>query len=484
MFHSVSVDLWSMNIEQLRRETTAMLIPNNRSQLGQYFTPQVVAELMVSFFNESEGVANLLEPSAGVGNLIDAFMSRFASITKSITAIELDPIPYQALDQYLKVFKENSSVQSINTDFVDWGLESYYQSKTKFTHIVLNPPYKKIGGDSKYRRALSQVTCDHVNIYTGFIALCILLLEQDGEVVAIVPRSFCNGLYFRDFRRFLLGRICLNRIHTFESRTSSFSDDGVLQENVILHLSKRPQTETIIVSQTTSSIAIVDNERIVPFSKIVDIKDKYLFIHIPTEDGGELAYSNSLNQLGLEVSTGPVVDYRVNAYLRDHASSHSYPLIYPIHFNGISIDFPKEKARANFLEVSNDTKASFWPTGFYTVVRRLSSKEERRRIVAKVVTPSSIEAEQLAFENHINVYHQNKRGIDKYLAFGLAAYLSTSKVDSYFRSFNGSTQVNATDLRKLKYPSLEVLRSIGLVVESQASLDVVFVDSLFKGYEG
>lgn len=36
-----------------------------------------------------------------------------------------------------------------------------------------------------------------------------------------------------------------------------------------------------------------------------------------------------------------------------------------------------------------------------------------------------------------------------------------SAVDENFRRFNGHTQVNATDLRLMKYPSLEALIALG-----------------------
>ena len=59
----------------------------------------------------------------------------------------------------------------------------------------------------------------------------------------------------------------------------------------------------------------------------------------------------------------------------------------------------------------------------------------------------------LGFENHLNVFHEDKRGLPENLAHGLAAFLNTTAVDDHFRRFNGHTQVNATDLRLMKYPS-------------------------------
>jgi hypothetical protein len=43
---------------------------------------------------------------------------------------------------------------------------------------------------------------------------------------------------------------------------------------------------------------------------------------------------------------------------------------------------------------------------------------------------------------------------------GLARYLNSQTVDTYFRTFSGHTQVNATDLRNLFYPSLAQLEAL------------------------
>ncbi len=48
------------------------------------------------------------------------------------------------------------------------------------------------------------------------------------------------------------------------------------------------------------------------------------------------------------------------------------------------------------------------------------------------------------------------------MAAGLACFLNSTVLDNYFRVFSGHTQVNATDLRNMKYPSGDRLRALGM----------------------
>lgn len=85
---------------------------------------------------------------------------------------------------------------------------------------------------------MSYAGIETVNLYSGFMALALDLLKEGGELVAIIPRSFCNGPYYKAFREKILKDSSIQRIHVFDSRTDAFSDDGVLQENIIIHLIK------------------------------------------------------------------------------------------------------------------------------------------------------------------------------------------------------------------------------------------------------
>ena len=128
--------------------------------------------------------------------------------------------------------------QVIEGDFVEEAAEQIRRQECRYTHAILNPPYKKIGSKSRERATLASVGIETVNLYSGFLALSIELVEKEGEIVVIVPRSFCNGPYYKPFRNFMLGRASIISIHLFDALDSTFAEDDVLQENIIIHLQK------------------------------------------------------------------------------------------------------------------------------------------------------------------------------------------------------------------------------------------------------
>jgi adenine-specific DNA-methyltransferase len=127
---------------------------------------------------------------------------------------------------------------------------------------------------------------------------------------------------------------------------------------------------------------------------------------------------------------------------------------------------------------NDDTEKWLYPNGFYCVVRRFSSKEEKRRVLASVVDPAAFgDHSVLGFENHMNLFHENKHGLPEPLARGLAVFLNTTAVDEHFRRFNGHTQVNATDLKLMKYPSRDALIQLGKWAIQQGTLTQEQIDT-------
>ena len=281
----------------------------------------------------------------------------------------------------------------------------------------------------------------------------------------------------------------LRRLHVFESRSTAFADDAVLQENVILHAVKALRAPWPVTITTSSGPDDEDlSLREVGYDQLVRPDDPQRFIHIvPDELGSDVAGWMSqlpapLADLGLSVSTGRVVDFRAKPYLRDEPAPDTVPLIYPGHFSNGTIAWPKPIRKPNALVRVPATAELLVPPGVYVLVKRFSAKEERRRIVAAIYDAEQISSDPVGFENHLNYYHRDGQGLPRALARGIAAFLNSSLVDAYFRQFSGHTQVNATDLRTLPYPDRSDLERLGERVGeqqlAQQALDEVVVEEL------
>ena len=481
-------------VEQARLRISKNTDARKKSQFGQFLTSAKTASFMAGLFPPAGGNCRLLDAGAGIGSLSAAFLERWDSGSFDFESVELDAFEiddslHPHLIQTLAKYCSRSFVSTVRgVDFIhaaaDWLSGSLFaESFPKYTHVILNPPYKKINSNSAHRLALRRAGIETVNLYAAFVALAVALGAPGCQIVAIVPRSFCNGPYYRSFRDFILDRAVLRHMHLFDSRSKAFKDDEVLQENVIIYLERGGRQGAVTISTSTDdNFSDLDSHEH-PFDRIVLPGDPERFIHVPTspeKNDGELSaiIRYSLDDLGIKVSTGPVVDFRLKEHLREMPEPGTVPLLYPGHFTGNGILWPIEgMKKPNAIARNAETEKWFYPNGFYCVVRRFSSKEEKRRIVASVVDPGAFDdAPMLGFENHLNLFHENKRGLPQALTRGLATFLNTTAVDEIFRRFNGHTQVNATDLRLMKYPSRDTLIALGTWAMQQRDLTQTMID--------
>ena len=94
----------------------------------------------------------------------------------------------------------------------------------------------------------------------------------------------------------------------------------------------------------------------------------------------------------------------------------------------------------------------------------------------------ALDAAYIGFENHWNVFHIGKHGMDEDTARGLSTFLNSTVLDEHFRVFSGHTQVNATDLRNMRYPSRDQLRELGQRAKGQPN-DQATIDRLLEELE-
>lgn len=473
------------SVDFFRLDANRKIDPERRSDLGQFMTPPATARLMASMFDVEHQSITLLDAGAGVGSLTAAFVGEISARSRKpkkihATAYEIDPDLAEYLADTLRQCQktcEDTGIEFeselIRHDFIDDGVrmlrQRMFAPARQFNCAILNPPYRKINSDSQTRLVLREIGVETSNLYTGFLSVVLALLAPGGELVAITPRSFCNGPYFKPFRELLLYTLALRRIHVFDSRQVAFKDEDVLQENVIFHGVKGGGTDrSVTIASSTGPEDELVAVREIPYEQVVRPSDREHFIHIvPDELGASVAehvrsLHSTLYGLGVEVSTGRVVDFRATKFLRDHPGANTLPLIYSRNFENGYIRWPKPGGKkAQAMAVLPGIEELLVPRGTYVLVKRFSSKEENRRVVAAVYDPQRITAQHVGFENHINYCHRHGNGLPVTFAKGLAAYMNSTIVDLYFRQFNGHTQVNATDLRNLRYPTAAQLEALG-----------------------
>jgi len=453
---------------------------------GQYLTPHYVADLMASFFDDLPAAVRLIDPGAGEGALTEAVVRRACKPESGVRSIdvttyELDQVVLPELRRTLQKCEVLCRTEGVafrstiqNADFVAEATEDLTRNlldcrQSPFNIAIVNPPYKKISANSRERLALRRIGLETSNLYAGFVGVLARLIENGGQLVAITPRSFCNGPYFLPFRKDLLRMMRLRKLHVFESRSAAFRGDEVLQENIILHATKGgPQSSTVIMSSSSGEKTGNLTARPLPLTDIVEPHDDDRFIHIPVvadhiQAKARIAtLSETLDSLGVAVSTGPVVDFRLKDALRSVPTNETVPLVYPSHFACGKVKWPLlEGKKPNAIMLNETTRPWLIPAGLYVLTKRFTSKEERRRVVACLLDPADIQSEWLGLENHLNFIHAHGKGLERNLAHGLFAFLNSTLVDHYFRCFSGHTQVNATDLRKLPFPNIQTLRAIG-----------------------
>lgn len=479
-----------------RRATIPRSKPASRqAHLGQFMTPPNIARFMCGLFSSPmPAKVRLIEAGAGRAALTSAFVERWAPhISESLEAhaYEYDDT---VTDELRKILTACEKIGGVSTkmfggDFIEAAATMIRLHRgPRYSHAILNPPYKKITSDSKHRQWLRAAGLETVNLYTGFLGLVVELVEPGGEAVAIIPRSFCNGPYYKPFREFIAARSAIRHIHLFESRSKAFKADDVLQENVIVLLKRDALQADVTISTSTDDTFSDYSARIYPFSQIVFDDDPEKFIHIPTAsieaDAENLGvFRAGLGDLGIEVSTGPVVDFRLREWLRQMPEKGTVPLLYSGHFTAAGVQWPiPSLKKPNAIQRNYDTEKWLYPNGFYTVVRRFSSKEEKRRIVASVVDPRALPGEVLGFENHLNVFHQGRQPLPELLARGLSVFLNGTGADQSFRRFNGHTQVNATDLRQMRYPNRDTLLKLGKWAKKNPRVTQETIDQAIRSH--
>jgi adenine-specific DNA-methyltransferase len=429
---------------------------------------------------------DILDPGAGIGILSCAILQRiideFPNIKNvRIVAYELDII---AVKNLYKVFEELQVLCSekgvlfnytiCNKDFVN----EFYDSKDigeehKFDLVISNPPYFKLSHADKQEYLFNDMLKDYPNIYAVFISISINLIRKDGEIIFITPRSFTSGKYFSKFRDYLIRKIFLSFIHSFESRSKAFRTENVLQEIIIFRGKLRKKEDSYITLSNSCGIDDIYSSKQFGCaeSNILGVHEIDNCIFIPhSQDDLKLLddfkkLSLNLFNLNLKASTGPIVFFRNLDLLNKNNVKETIPLFWLNNVFSLELTWPNNLFdKPQFISSNGLNTKNVLKKDNYVLIRRFSAKGDKKRLIACPVfrdDESLKPYDYIGVENKLNYIYKIDDTLTKCEAMGLSAILSSTIYNSYFKMLNGNTNVSVSELNQIPLPSMKTISNIG-----------------------
>ena len=449
-----------------------------KKELGQYFTGLETADYMAEMIQPVNApVVRILDAGAGAGVLTFSASMRCLKIGQSQVHAVLYEIDKSILPQlkmnmsYIsQIFRNKGGKFTFRIYNEDFVLSRPDRSKERFHISSINPPYFKYNSKtSPYAGATQDLYKGNPNIYASFMAITAECLNPNGQMAAIVPRSFTSGLYFKGFRRYMKRNMSLNQIHVFKARDKVFKKSNVLQENIICYWTKQRQKPYVKIS---SSIGYADLKEIktasYPAKQIIDTLTGHEIIRIPeTPEDAEVLrtveyWPSDFQKNNYFISTGPVVEYRMRNYItRLNQKNKTIPLLKMHNIKPFKSHWTGHNRKDVCFKFFEGHEKYTLKNQVYVILKRFSSKDERRRLTASVHNPDTINSHWIAMENHVNYIGSNNGPLEIAEAHGLAALFNSTLMDKYFRCLSGNTQVNATEIKLMKMPSRKIICQIG-----------------------
>jgi adenine-specific DNA-methyltransferase len=173
---------------------------NCKNKYGQYMTPEIVANFMVSLADLNDN-SSILEPSSGEGVFIDILKNKGY---KNITAYEIDK----------SIIKNNNYV--INESFISTKIDK------KYDLIIGNPPYirwKNLEQELKDELSNNELWNKHCNSLCDYSSIFIIkaieLLNENGQLIFITPEYWLNTTHSITLRNYMLDNGYFEQIYHF-----------------------------------------------------------------------------------------------------------------------------------------------------------------------------------------------------------------------------------------------------------------------------
>lgn len=482
----------------------------HKKEHGQFFTPHIIAKFMASLASCTKSTLSVLDPGCGTAILSLCLIERIVLAENSVRHIELTVyetdltvMPFlEKSISYMQTWLAAREVEFIytieNKDFVlaNTGCFQALFPVKSYDYIIANPPYFKLPKDDSRVKSTAFALLNQPNIYSIFLSIAAMLLSATGELIFIIPRSFTSGSYFKPFRLFIYDKLCFKFVHLFNSRREAFSRDNVLQETLILKAVKRTDLMdsyniTVSTSEGAQDLEIA-KKKDYAIKTLIDFNTKEKIFHLPTHEDEERVlqlfheWKHRLRDFGIQISTGPVVSFRLRKYLVADTASYpnsTVPLFWLHNVTKMSFEWPKPiEGKEQHIETNEDTNTWLSLNRNYVLLRRFSTKDDKSRLIACPYFSTLVKSPYIGIENKLNYIYGLNSELDEPVMLGLSALLNSSVFNIYFRTFNGNVNVSATELREMTFPPLRDIKSIGYKIKALGSTSDALINFIVAEY--
>lgn len=183
---------------------------------GQFWTPDWIAEAMVSYVSENTEL--VFDPATGRGAFFDAFKK-----------LNMPNISYFGTDIDSEVLQDD--IYNNPSCFVE--LRDFIKNppQRKFKAIIANPPYirhHRIDTETKLflKQLCIRITGFSIDGRAGyhiyFLIQALNMLDTEGKLAFIIPADSCEGTFAKKLWKWITEKYCLECVVTFDEKATPF----------------------------------------------------------------------------------------------------------------------------------------------------------------------------------------------------------------------------------------------------------------------
>lgn len=305
----------NLEYSELSYKLTKNITKKTKKNNGIYFTPpETIRNNLECIKPYINNIKNILEPSCGSCEYILALNKKFPNI--NITGIEKNEIIFDSIKH---LFDDNDKINITKCDFLE------FDDGKKYDLIIGNPPFfvmTKKDVDEKYYKYFD----GRPNIFILFIIKALDMLNDNGILSFVLPKSFINCIYYDKTRKFIDNSCTIIDIIKCDDKYIETQ-----QDTIIMIIKNTP-------SETNSKFTININNHTI-FGNSDDIEE----INSLYEN------SKSLFDLGFSVKVGNVVWNQCKDILTDDKSKTRLIYSSNIENNKLVIKTFKNPEKKNFI---------------------------------------------------------------------------------------------------------------------------------------